>query len=333
MEIIKENKKTNLRDTLLQFAINNKALLITLKFIIAAGLIWYLIYKLDYNEIILSLKNANYYLIGLVMGLMAINIYLQYRRWELTSKLLLNQSNKRKIFQSFIFGISAGAFTPARLGEYLGRAMVYKDKPLLHSFGATFLDKFFLLIVVVFSGSIGSVLFLSINYNISNIIIVPLFIVLFLLLIFLIIVLKNPRYWFDNISVRFKKYKNVNTGIERINSLNFNKTKYANEMLIISILHFITILLQFALLVSAFSFKYNFLGYIWAGSLMLFVKSVIPSISFGDLGVREAAAVFFLVPFGITNVAAFNASIFLFLINILLPAILGLFFLIKRNNV
>ena len=333
MEIIKENKKTNLRDTLLQFAINNKALLITLKFIIAAGLIWYLIYKLDYNEIILSLKNANYYLIGLVMGLMAINIYLQYRRWELTSKLLLNQSNKRKIFQSFIFGISAGAFTPARLGEYLGRAMVYKDKPLLHSFGATFLDKFFLLIVVVFSGSIGSVLFLSINYNISNIIIVPLFIVLFLLLIFFIIVLKNPRYWFDNISVRFKKYKNVNTGIERINSLNFNKTKYANEMLVFSIFHFITILLQFALLVSAFSFKYNFLGYIWAGSLMLFVKSVIPSISFGDLGVREAAAVFFLLPFGITNVAAFNASIFLFLINILLPAILGLFFLIKRNNV
>ncbi|MCH7974473.1 MAG: aminotransferase class III-fold pyridoxal phosphate-dependent enzyme, partial [Bacteroidetes bacterium] len=330
---IKENKKAKFREILLHFAINNKKLLITLKLIIAAGLIWYLIYKLDYNEIILSLENANYYLIGFVIGLMMLNLYLQYRRWELTSKLLLNQSNNKKIFQSFIYGISAGAFTPARVGEYLGRAMVYKDKPLLHSFGATFLDKFFLLIVVVFTGSIGGVLFLSINYHVSNIIIAPLFIVLFLLLIFFIVVLKNPRYWFDNISVRFKKYKKVNTGIERINSLNFSKTKYANEMLIISILHFITILLQFALLVSAFSFKYNFLGYIWAGSLMLFVKSVIPSISFGDLGVREAAAVFFLLPFGISNVSAFNASIFLFLINILLPAILGLFFLIKRNNV
>ncbi|MCH8943004.1 MAG: flippase-like domain-containing protein [Bacteroidetes bacterium] len=333
MNKIKENKKAKFREILLHFAINNKKLLITLKLIIAAGLIWYLIYKLDYNEIILSLENANYYLIGFVIGLMMLNLYLQYRRWELTSKLLLNQSNNKKIFQSFIYGISAGAFTPARVGEYLGRAMVYKDKPLLHSFGATFLDKFFLLIVVVFTGSIGGVLFLSINYHVSNIIIAPLFIVLFLLLIFFIVVLKNPRYWFDNISVRFKKYKKVNTGIERINSLNFSKTKYANEMLIISILHFITILLQFALLVSAFSFKYNFLGYIWAGSLMLFVKSVIPSISFGDLGVREAAAVFFLLPFGISNVSAFNASIFLFLINILLPAILGLFFLIKRNNV
>ncbi|HED08360.1 MAG TPA: flippase-like domain-containing protein [Ignavibacteria bacterium] len=333
MDKIKENKKDSIIDILLHFAINNKTLLITLKLIIAAGLIWYLIYKLDYNKIIMSLENANYYLIGFVVGLMVLNLYLQYRRWELTSRLLLSQLDKRKIFRSFIYGISAGAFTPARVGEYLGRAMAYKDKPLLHSFGATFLDKFFLLIVVVFTGSIGSVLYLSISYRISNIITVPLFIVLFLLLVFFIIVLKNPRYWFDNISERFKKYDKINTGIERINSLDFNKKEYANEMLVLSILHFITILLQFALLVSAFSFQYNYLGYIWAGSLVLFVNSIIPSISFGDLGVREGAAVFFLLPFGISNIAAFNASIFLFLINILLPAILGLFFLIKRNNV
>ncbi len=333
MEKIKENKKTNIWDILLHFALKNKSLLISLKLIIAVGLIWYIIYRLDLNEIILSLKNANYYLIGFVVGLMILNLYLQYRRWELTSNLFLNQSNRRVIFQSFIYGISAGAFTPARVGEYIGRAMAYKDKPMLYSFGATFLDKFFLLIIVIFVGSIGSVLYLSINYHISNLIAVPLFIVLFLFLLFFIIVLKNPRYWVDNIILRFKNFNKVNSGIKKISSLNFSKTKYANEMLLISILHFITILLQFSLLVSAFSFKFNLLGYIWAGSLVLFVKSVVPSISFGDLGVREAAAVFFLVPFGISNIAAFNASIFLFLINILLPAILGLFFLIKKNNV
>jgi len=332
LEKTKENKKANIVDILLHFAINNKALLNSLRLIIAAGLIWYLIYKLDYNELIISLEKANYYLICLALGLMPLNLNLQYRRWKLTSNLLLNQSEKKIIFLSFIYGITAGAFTPARVGEYLGRAMVYKDKPILHSFGATFLDKFFLLIIVIFVGSIGSVIYISINYNISNIIIIPLFIVLFIFLLFFIIVLKNPRYWFDNIVQRFKKYNRINSRIEKINSLNFNKTKYANEMLVLSIFHFLTILLQFALFVAAFSFKYNFLGFIWAGSLVLFVNSVIPSISFGDLGVREGATVFFLLPFGISNVAAFNSSIFLFLINILLPAILGLFFLIKRNN-
>ncbi|PJA97755.1 MAG: hypothetical protein CO128_10845 [Ignavibacteriales bacterium CG_4_9_14_3_um_filter_30_11] len=325
-------QKANIKDTILNFAIKNKTILILLKLLIAFGLIWYLIYKLDHNELIKSLENANYYLIGLAFGLMFLNIYLQYRRWELTANKLLSESDKRKIFRSFIYGISAGAFTPARVGEYVGRALAFKDKPVLRLIGATFLDKFFLLIIVIFVGSIGSVIYLSVNYHISNIIIIPLFIVLLLFLLFFIIVLKNPRYWFDNIVLRFRNYRNVNSGIEKINSLNFNKTKYANDMLLISIMHFITILLQFSILVAAFSFKFNFLGYVWAGSLVLFVNSVIPSVSFGDLGIREGAAVFFLLPFGITNVDAFNSSIFLFLINILLPAIIGLFFLIKKNN-
>lgn len=325
-------QKVNIKDSLLNFAIKNKTLLIILKLFIAFGLIWYLVFRLNHNEIINSLRNANYYLITLAFVLMFLNLYLQYCRWELTANKLLSETNKSKIFRSFIYGISAGAFTPARVGEYIGRAVAFKNKPVLRLFGATFLDKFFLLIIVIFVGSIGSVIYLSVNYNISNIIIIPLFIILLLFLLFFILVLKNPRYWFDSIVLRFKNIRKVNTGIEKINSLNFNKTKYANDMLLISILHFIIILLQFALLVAAFSYKFNFLGYIWAGSLVLFVNSVIPSVSFGDLGIREGAAVFFLIPFGITNVDAFNASIFLFLINILLPAVIGLFFLIKKNN-
>ena len=109
-------QKANIKDTILNFAIKNKTILILLKLLIAFGLIWYLIYKLDHNELIKSLENANYYLIGLAFGLMFLNIYLQYRRWELTANKLLSESDKRKIFRSFIYGISGGAFTPARVG-------------------------------------------------------------------------------------------------------------------------------------------------------------------------------------------------------------------------
>jgi len=98
LKTIKENKKNNFSEILFHFAINNKTLLITLKLIIAAGLIWYLTYRLDYNKILLSLEYANYYLISVAVVLMALNIYLQYRRWELTSNLLLNQSDKKIIF-------------------------------------------------------------------------------------------------------------------------------------------------------------------------------------------------------------------------------------------
>ena len=78
--------------------------------------------------------------------------------------------------------------------------------------------------------------------------------------------------------------------------------------------------------------EYNFLSYIWAGSLVLFAKTIIPPVAIADLGVREGASVFFLVKMGESSSVGFNASIFLFIINVLFPAIVGMFLLLKKNN-
>jgi len=74
------------------------------------------------------------------------------------------------------------------------------------------------------------------------------------------------------------------------------------------------------------------MNYLWAGNLIMFVKTVIPPISLGELGIREGASVFFLTKFGELPSVAFNASIFLFLINILLPALVGLILMLKKND-
>jgi len=91
-------------------------------------------------------------------------------------------------------------------------------------------------------------------------------------------------------------------------------------------------LLQYALLVSAFSHNTEIINYLWAGNLIMFVKTVIPPISLGELGIREGASVFFLTKFSELPSVAFNASIFLFIINILLPALVGLILLLKKND-
>jgi len=85
-------------------------------------------------------------------------------------------------------------------------------------------------------------------------------------------------------------------------------------------------------LVSAFSHNTELLNYLWAGNLIMFIKTVIPPISLGELGIREGASVFFLTRFGELSSVAFNASIFLFVINILFPALAGLFLLLKIND-
>jgi uncharacterized membrane protein YbhN (UPF0104 family) len=59
-------------------------------------------------------------------------------------------------------------------------------------------------------------------------------------------------------------------------------------------------------------------------------------VTFGDLGVREGAAVFFYGLFNVPEAAVFNTALLIFLINFLLPALSGSVYLFKlreyRNN-
>lgn len=64
----------------------------------------------------------------------------------------------------------------------------------------------------------------------------------------------------------------------------------------------------------------------------MFAKTIIPPVSFAELGIREGASVFFLTYFGETQAVAFNASIFLFMINVLLPSLVGLIFFFRKND-
>ncbi len=88
--------------------------------------------------------------------------------------------------------------------------------------------------------------------------------------------------------------------------------------------------LQFYFLVNAF----HPVGFVngWAAvASILLAKSFVP-ISFGDLGVRESASVLLLGRLSVPQAAAFDASLLLFLINIMIPAIAGLYPILKNRS-
>jgi Uncharacterised protein family (UPF0104). len=78
-------------------------------------------------------------------------------------------------------------------------------------------------------------------------------------------------------------------------------------------------------LINSFS-KISLLHAFIGTSAMMFVKSLLP-ISIGDLGIREAGSIFFFSTYGISQAAALNASLLLFLINIFIPSIIGTYFI------
>jgi uncharacterized protein (TIRG00374 family) len=307
-------------------------LIIIVKLIIAAGTLYYLVSYTNYKEIIKAIKGANILLLTIAFALSFVNIYLQFIKWKLTCKTVLLESKNSKIFTSLFYGLSAGAITPARVGEYFGRAIAFKNKPLLQVTVATLLDKFFPLMIVAFLGSISTIFFLYFYYDVSLYIALSLFIVIFTLFYILAIITRSENFWNSILFTKLNSSKYFSKLFLQLRSLSKLDKKYFTRMSIISMLFYCCFLLQYALLVSAFSHNTEIMNYLWAGNLIMFVKTLIPPISLGELGIREGASVFFLTKFSELPSVGFNASIFLFIINILLPALVGLILLLKKND-
>ncbi|HEX7357751.1 MAG TPA: lysylphosphatidylglycerol synthase transmembrane domain-containing protein [Ignavibacteriaceae bacterium] len=302
------------------------------KVFIAIGLLVYLIFTVDIDKILNAIQNANLYFITAAALLSIINIYLQFYKWKITARVILQENHNSKIWLSLFYGFSAGIFTPARIGEYFGRALVFKNHSILRVTLATLVDKIFLLIIVAFLGAISSIIFLHNYYHVTNYLTAGLFIILFVLFYFLLLLMFNDKFSDNILFTKMRNSIKLHWLFEKIKIFRKLDKKYATKMFVISGLFYLCFLLQYALLVAAFSNHDQFINYFWAGNLMMFAKTIIPPVSLGELGIREGASVFFITQFGESASVGFNASIFLFFINVLIPSLIGLALLLKKSN-
>lgn len=311
---------------------NKTIILISAKILIAAGFLLYLISSINFNELVNAAKQANVMLIILASVLVIPNVYLQFFKWKITANVVLAENSSTKIWLSLFYGMSAGVFTPARVGEYFGRAIVFRDKSLISVTLATILDKVFLLLIITFFGSLSSILFIHYYYNIEYYLTVGLFIVIFALFYFIFLMIFNDKFWNNLLFEKLKSSQKLQWLFNKIEVFRKLDKKFATKMLVVSFLFYSCFLVQYAILVMAFSNHTNLLFYVWAANLVMFAKTIIPPVSLGELGIREGASIFFITALGESASVGFNASILLFFINVLIPSLIGLILLLKKNN-
>ncbi len=308
------------------------AIIIFTKIVIAAFLLIYIVNQVNLHDILVAVSKADILFLGLALFLSLFNVYLQYWKWEVVCKNILGESNKKKILLSLFYGLSAGSFTPARVGEYFGRAILFKDKPFLLVAVATLVDKFFFLIVIAFTGALASILFIHYYYHVTIFITAGLFILIFTLSYLIIYLALNPGIWKNTIFEKFYSSGKLAALIKNLSVIKKMDKNISYKLMFISLLFYLCVTFQYVLLAAAFSHQLNFVTYIWAGILVFFAKTIIPPVSIADLGIREGASVFFIKMLGGSASVGFNAAFFLFLINVLLPAVAGMFLLLKKNN-
>jgi uncharacterized protein (TIRG00374 family) len=302
--------------------------LIIIKIIIAILLMAFIINYVSSKEIYKTLKQMNLFYFIIAFVLVVLNVILLYKKWYVISYRVLEISDKNKIMHSLFNGFAAGIITPFRAGEYLARNISYKTSALNVAL-ATFFDKIFNMLVILFIG-LFSLIFLFSKNKRTDYAVLTIFILLISVLI-TVLVLKNEKLtklW-QRLSTKHKMFKNFYLAISKYRDYEY---EFYSKVILFSVFHYFIVLFQYAFILYSFGVNNTFWELIWYSSLVLFGKTIIPPVSFGEVGIREASSVFFAGYFGIKNSVGFNTSVIIFLINLLLPAMFGYIYSLVRKK-
>jgi len=296
-----------------------------LKGLLGTALLVALFQFVNISDVLDTLVTARpIYIVG-AFALMFGNIGLQILKWRYFVHLVDPKATHMETAAALLFGISLGTVTPGQIGEFGGRALSHSSIPTGTVIGLTLVDKLQMLCIMGIPGvwSLANVLSLE---PLSSAFVAGLATLVFLLVFF------RP----DLIHRTFAKLRwRVLVLPSVIDFLAVMKI-FSFRQLVISFAFsagfYLVIFLQMAMLLNAFelvSLQDAFVGF----SAMMFLKSLIP-ISLGDLGVRESSSVYLYSLLGIAPPAALNASLLLFVINILIPSLVGILFMPReRSNV
>lgn len=144
---------------------SRKKVVFFLKIIIGLSLVYYLFIQFKNQQFEISFYKINYVFLALAIILWLPNIFLQVFKWKIICKKLLEEDKNSIIISSLFAGFSAAIITPFRIGEYAGRNIPFKDKPVFDVTFATVVDNLCHLAVIFFVGATFSVLFIKQYFN------------------------------------------------------------------------------------------------------------------------------------------------------------------------
>ncbi len=299
-----------------------------LKIALAVAILAALVWTVHPAKIWAAFRSANFLMIFLAFLLMPLNFAIQIFKWHYIVSWVRRDASFSEAARTLLISLAIGLSTPGRVGEY-SRGFFVKGTDWVTGLGLVAIDKLYSLLIITAFGGMTSLLlvphlprlrFVSTAARAG-------FAGLFLLIVILLIWPQTFRSWIVRLGRHFPEthpFHRLIHGVELLSN------RRGQIVFFLSLFVFLIFSFQFYILVNAFETVHFRVGTLVIPSIF-FVKAMLP-ISIGDLGIREGASVFLFGKFGVSSAAAFNGPILLFLINLLLPGIAGLYFLLKEKE-
>lgn len=256
-----------------------------------------------------------------LLVLMFVNWSLEAVKWRYMIRRLEAVPLSRALAAVFS-GLTVSFFTPNRIMEYAGRVFHLNPGNRIKGALVTILENLSQLIVTLVAGSLSLIFYLREYADLHDYIQWTLGI---LMIIFssaiLFLFLEVPVL--DRALLKTKKLKFL---VKYLDVLSEYKKTELVAVLGLALLRYLVFTFQFYLLLQLFGVAGGYFYTMLLISMTFFVMTLIPSFAWTEIGVRGAVATYFFSKITPDTLAVLNATVSLWLVNLVLPALMGVFF-------
>ncbi len=276
--------------------------------------------KIQISALVEVLSELSYLSIaGLLvcLFLMPLNWSIEALKWRYLLKPIC-QISFRQSLRAIVSGLALGFATPMGLGDYFGRIIYVPGADRIRALIPTIISRVSQLVPTLFIGLFGT--FVLINAEPSYRVILGWICLMILLSTCILILLRNTSKQMDKLKILSRDFLDkMKTGY---------RWKNIGVVVAWSSIRYLVFFGQFVLAMWLMEVEAPFFILFAGVSWVFLAKSILPSFNFlSDLGIREFSAILFFDSFGIPIAPVLCASLFIWVINILIPSIAGLVFI------
>jgi hypothetical protein len=313
---------------------HKKIISLFIKVAIVVFAFWFIYHKLianknlrDFSTLLKDIPQTEIItVIGIVVILMLVNWFLEAGKWKYLMSHIEPIGFYRAI-ESVFCGLTLAIFTPNRLGEYGGRVFFLSPRRRIVGVVAMSVGSIGQLVLTNVFGAIAACFFVYRFIPIDRVLFIAVVFFAVIFSLFFLIFYFNIR-WLNGILLSFKftrKYKKFYSILARYRKRELFKiiTYCFARYVVFSSQYFIL----FVWLVPGL----HYADIVMMTCLLFLVQSALPSLDLFDVGIRSVTAVELFKHVTDQHVAVIACTASIWLINIIIPAILGTYFVFKLN--
>jgi hypothetical protein len=313
---------------------HKKIISLIIKVLIVAVTFWLVHAKLiangdlkDFIKLISNIPKTKIFIVlGIVFLMMLVNWLLEAAKWKMLIKKIEPLTLWRAT-ESVFCGLTWAIFTPNRIGEYGGRVFFLSPKRRIIGVVAMVVGNVAQLMLKNVFGAISICIFVYRFTPINSMLFSALCLLATVFVLFSVIFYFNIK-WVNGIllSMKFtRKYKKFYALLARYKKVELMK------ILLLSLARYTIFSIQYFIVFLWLIPGIKLVDVCMLINILFFVQSFLPSLDLLDIGTKSLTGVFFFQYVTNQNVAVVACIASIWLINIIIPAILGSYFVFKLN--